>query len=213
MKKIATLIAGVSLVATSAMAELHLGIDMINGDSMTYTTDSDAGTWSGDAESSGLRFKIGGGDVKSSTYEFYYSMLDNEHGREDSEIGYNIRPYFDIVDDFRLYAQVGPHYGWFTKATHENAYLGFQAGVGASYLLADQFELNLGWDYRGQLFFEGFNTRDDADTTTASGSGLYFGVSYYFGGGTKSSASSTAPTHTPSTLQETPVENESDIAY
>lgn len=195
MKKIATLIAGVSLIASTAMADIFVGLDYVNGDSMDVIYD----TYNyGSVEKGGYTLRVGGGSTSDSTTEFYYSSLDYDT----TELGMNVRPYFDIMDQAKFYIQGGVNYG--TASSIE--YLGLKVGAGASYLVTDQVELSLGYDYKlwGQI--------NDDGMYSSSGGGIYFGVSYWFGSASgKNSRDTYSQPVSPSS--QTPETSNGDIAY
>lgn len=218
MKKIAIAMGVTALVATVSQAEIFVGVDMINGDSMTYSIENDYYSETVEAKSdiSGYKIKLGVGDPKSSTFDIYYASLEDDYDTEISEFGINGRPYFNIANNFRLYGQLGLGFGQMDLeggyySEDSRSYLNLHGGVGVSYLFADRVELNLGYDYKVQVWqdieYSSFYAESMTESMTATGGGVYFGVSYYFGdvGTTYTKA---APIEVPATSYEVPVKEE-----
>lgn len=200
MKKIGLLITGLSLVASSLVADVFVGVDYLPSADMTYTTDYGYGQSSESTNSlSGYTLSVGMGTQDSFMLEAYYSDFTPEKGSETySELGLNMRPYFNISDGLSLYLEAGVGTGS-TSSSESRTSLNLNAGAGVSYTVAKKVELNLGYMYKMQSW-------DDTETyawngntyvpvtisTTSSGAGLYLGVNFWFGGETAVSAPATS---------------------
>lgn len=186
MKKISLIAATFALLTTHASAGVSVGVDYMLGDGMEY--ESEIGSYSNTYEKDvdGFKLKVGFGSPDISSLDLYYGMLEDEYGTEASEFGLTGRSYIHIADEFRFFFQGGLGYGTFsTEDTigEDWSYLQAHVGAGVSYLLAEQLELSLGYDYKFQLFQDiEDSSYSDNLVTTATGGGLYFGVSYHFSG-------------------------------
>jgi len=198
MKKISLIAAAFMLAATQASAGVSVGIDYLLGDGMEYEQESDYGSGTYKSDVDGLKLKVGFGSPDSSVFQLYYAMLETEHDAEISEFGLNGRGYVAIADEFKFFYQGGLGYGSINEAIGDEdlSYLQAHLGVGLSYILAEQVELSLGYDYKFQVY-EDIEIGYDSQTisTTATGGGLYFGASYYFSGiGSTTQTSPSSPT-------------------
>ncbi|QOY53012.1 hypothetical protein [Candidatus Sulfurimonas baltica] len=78
--------------------------------------------------------------------------------------------------------------------------IGYKVGASLSYVVADQIELLAGYDFKGAIWqpIEAYDGSSYTITTTSSGSGIYFGVNFWFGNAAQKAA---------------PTSNSSEIAY
>ena len=181
-----------SLLATSALAEIYVGIDGVVGDAMSYEQEwENAGTTTDvDDDVTGFRAKVGFGSPQGSSFELYYAQLEGDDtGQDIQELGLNFIPYVDITKEFHVFFKVGAGYGMMDidgtalgTLTGEETwdYAQLQGGIGLSYLFAGQFELIAGYDYKLQAW-QDIETATDTLSTTGTGGGAYVGLNIYFG--------------------------------
>ncbi|MBU1658703.1 hypothetical protein KKG72_06580 [bacterium] len=190
MKKIITAaLASATLLSTASFADIYLGVDAISGDSMSYTMKANTGgsaTW--DATETGYRIKLGAGELDDWTWQLYYSAIESNKyywsSKSLTEFGYDLRPGWEIGNNFYFTLPFGINYGITeTDSTVDSsswARVGFKVGASISYVVADQIEFLAGYDYKG-VVWQDIVVGSTTFSTTGSGSGMYFGVNLWFG--------------------------------
>ncbi|MEA3229021.1 MAG: hypothetical protein U9P38_08135 [Campylobacterota bacterium] len=177
MKKIVGAIVGLSLLVSSAKANMFIGADYILENSMTYETeyeDFDHTFESDPIDISGYSILLGWGSVDTSSFRIYYSLQETEYDYEQTEYGFNHRLYFDAAKKVKWSIQYGLGLGELENEELENYVIG-NIGLGLSYLLNKNVEFSLGYDMKYT------QREEDYYTQTGTGSNIYLGVSYWFG--------------------------------
>ena len=187
MKKIVSSICVATLFTTVAQADIFVGIDILNGSSMTYEREvegSSSRSWEDKGDLDGYKIKLGMGDPKNVSFNLYYALLEDDFFKKDiKEFGVEVRPYINLGNNFGIYLQGGIGYGEMDIKIGEESsltYVGANLGLGMSYLLANQIELNAGYVYNYQMWQDA-EFGADTISTTANGGGIYIGLNFYFG--------------------------------
>jgi len=242
MNKITKLLLATSIAALPSMAGVFVGIDYNTGDDFSAESTAESGYAfdTNEITLSGYTISLGSGSIDSSIFEVYYSSqsTEGEHvysifdryaeyiysSDTYSEIGLNYRPYWKVSGDLHWYLDMGLAYGssdtlsssYFSLSDDTISCAALKLGAGISYIIADQFELNVGYRYS-------YNTWSDVEvqfsdgsrdtvSTTSSGGGIYLGMNIWFGNASSDYSSNTnskreLEKNQDETLYDTPEDN------
>jgi len=198
MKKIMTAaLASATIFTAVASAEIYVGVDMVAGDSMTYTRNISSLSYSDtiDTTESGFRLKIGSGELDKWTWQVYYSAIESDTNyltsKSLTEFGFDLRPGWELTNNLYIGVPFGLTYGTTEASSAYNsstwARIGYKVGAEISYVVADQIELLVGYDVKG-VSFQDITSGSNTLSITGVSSGIYLGVNYWFGNPTQKAA-------------------------
>jgi len=191
MKKIVTsVLLGVSLLATSALAEetaLYVGLDVFTS-SNTFTVKALGQSADGDFDSDGFKLKFGstldnGWRVQGYyLHETYDETLFDDKNDAFNEIGIDIVKGFEVTPEFSPFVQVGLGYGWMDIEGYSETSIkavSVKIGAGVMYKITPEFEAIAGVDFQARSWQDielGTTTIETSEKSTK----FYIGANLHF---------------------------------